>query len=203
MRDRPLGEGASSFPSFFILLFLPVLISGIAFFPLESAAQKSDAELSRYDRLAEEATRLNKRGQYDQVASLLEPFKKDKKNDSALFFNELGIAYRNLGKLPEAVQAYQEAGVRDPQNPVILNNLGYVYYLKKEYSQAIASYEKAVRLAPRFKEVHSNLALVFYQMKKYEDALQEVENVLRLDPNHEAARKLKEEIQQKLKAPKR
>ncbi len=203
MTNKPVGEGVCSFPSFFILLFLTVLISGIAFFPLKSAAQKSDAELSRYDRLAEEATLLNKRGQYSQVASLLEPFKKDKKNDSALFFNELGIAYRNLGKLTEAVQAYQEAGVRDPQNPVILNNLGYVYYLKKEYSQAIVNYEKAVQLAPRFKEVHSNLALVFYDMKKYEDALQEIENALRLDPKYEAARKFKEEIQKKLKASKK
>jgi tetratricopeptide (TPR) repeat protein len=197
-----------SFPSFFHSILPFILVLGICLSPLESAAQKSGKdELSRFDRLAEEATLLNKRGQYGQVASLLEPYKRDKKNDSALFFNELGIAYRNLGKLPEAVQAYQEAEVRARQNPdilpPILNNLGYVYYLRKEYSQAIAAYEKAVELAPRFKEAHSNLALVFYQMKKYEDALQEIDYVLRLDPNHEAAKKFKEEIQRKLKAQKR
>ncbi len=192
-----------SFPSFFLSILSFVLVLGICLSPLESVAQKIEKdELSRFDRLAEEATLLNKRGQADQVISLLEPHKGDKKNDSALFFNELGIAYRNKGKLSEAIQAYREAHARDRQNPVILNNLGYVYYLEKEYPRAIEQYEKAVNLAPRFKEVHSNLSLVYYQLQKYEEALQEIEVVLKLDPNHEQAKKFRETIRKKLQGKK-
>ena len=200
MRGKPTGEGQRSFPFFFLsaLFFFSVL--GILPSPREAAAQKSGKdELSRFDRLAEEATILNKHGQADQVIALLEPHKRDPKNDSALFFNELGIAYRNKGKFSEAIQAYREAHARDPENPVILVNLGFVYYLKKEYPQAAEQYEKAINLAPRFKEAHANLALAYSQIKELDEALKEIEFALKLDPNYEQAQKIREEIRKKLR----
>ena len=179
------------------------MVLGICLSPLESTAQKSGKdELSLFDRLAEEATLLNKRGQADQVIALLEPHKRDKKNDSALFFNELGIAYRNKGKFSEAIQAYREAHARDLENPVILVNLGYVYYSKKEYLPAVEQYEKAIILAPRFKEAHANLALAYSQMKNYDEALKEIEFALKLDPSYEQAKKIREEIRKKLQGKK-
>jgi tetratricopeptide (TPR) repeat protein len=198
MREINPGEGHKFFPSFFIVSLLLTLALGFGFFPLKATAQKTERDgLSRFDRLAEEATLLNKRKQYDHVISLLEPHQKDKKNDSALFFNELGIAYRNKEKFAEAIQAYREALTRDPENPVITNNLGHVHHLKKEYPQAIEQYEKAIQVAPRFKEVHANLALTLYELKKYKEALVEIEIVLKLDPNHGRAKKLREDILRK------
>ena len=204
------GEGRKSFPFFFLfsVVAFGILIFGL--FPLESSGQKSKAaqqdgeslnkeRLSRFDRLAEEATLLNKRGKFDEVISLLEPYKGDPKNESALFFNELGIAYRNKNRLDESLQAYRQAHTRDPQNPVILNNLGYVHYLKKEYPQAIEQMEKAIHLAPRFKEAHSNLALAYYQLQRYDKALKEIDAVLALDPSHEAARKFRDTIRKKMR----
>jgi tetratricopeptide (TPR) repeat protein len=186
MREKYPGEGHKSFPSFFVLCFLGSLFFGWSLFPLAAGAQKTEKDgLSRFDRLAEEATRLNKRKQYDQVISLLEPHTKDKKNDSALFFNELGIAYRNKEKFVEAIQAYREGLIRDPENPVMMNNLGQVHHLKKEYPLAVEQYEKAIQVAPRFKEVHANLALTLYQVERYREALAEIETVLKLDPNHD------------------
>ena len=203
MREIYPGERHQSFPSFFIISLLLALALGFALFPLKAAAQNTDRDrLSRFDRLAEEATLLNKRKQYDQVISLLEPHTKDKKNDSALFFNELGIAYRNKEKFAEAIQAYREALIRDPQNPVIMNNLGHVLHLKKEYLQAIEQYEKAIQVAPRFKEVHANLTLTLFQLEKYKEALVEIEIVLKLDPSHGQAKKLREDILKKIKSQK-
>jgi tetratricopeptide (TPR) repeat protein len=203
MRGLPTGEGQRPFPSFFHSILPFILVLGICLSPLESTAQKSEKdELSHFDRLAEEATLLNKHGQADQVIALLEPHKRDKKNDSALFFNELGIAYRNKGKLSEAIQAYREAHARDPENPVILVNLGYVYFSKKEYLQAVEQYEKAINLAPRFKEAHANLALAYSQMKNYDEALKEIEFALKLDPSYEQAKKIREEIRKKVQGKK-
>src|SRR4030042_6392963 len=98
------GEGQKSFPSFFLIPSLFLLASAIAFgpIPFQVLAQGADKEkLSRFDRLAEEATLLNKRGQADKVVNLLEPLKDNPKNESALFFNDLGAAYRQKGGLPE------------------------------------------------------------------------------------------------------
>jgi Flp pilus assembly protein TadD len=199
MKAIPLGEGRKSFPFFFLSLLLLFVVLNVGLIPGESPAQKSEKEgLSLFDRLAEEATLLNKRGQYERVISLLEPHRKDPKNDSALFYNELGMAYSQGGNLKEAIQAFREAQARDPENPVIINNLGYFYYLNKEYPRAVEQYEKAILLAPRFKEAHSNLSLAFFYMQKYEKALQEIELALKLDPNYEAAKKFRETILKKL-----
>ncbi len=176
---------------------------GFVLFPLAAGAQKTEKDgLSRFDRLAQEATLLNKRKQYDRVISLLEAHRKDKKNDSALFFNELGIAYRNKEKFAEAIQAYREALARDPENPVVMNNLGHVYHLRKEYPQAREQYEKAIQVAPRFREVHANLALTLYQMEKYKEALEEIEIALKLDPHHGPTKKFREDILKKISSQK-
>jgi tetratricopeptide (TPR) repeat protein len=197
------GEGQKSFPYFFsLVLFLQVL--GFCLFPIISSAQKSDrAELSLFDRLAEEATLLNKRGKFDEVVSLLEPHKGNSKNDSALFFNELGISYRNKNKLDESIQAYRKALSLDPENPVVMKNLADVLFLKKEYAQAVEMCQKALKSNPRFHQVRSTLGLAYYRLERYPEALEEFETVLKLNPQDEQARNFREAIRKKLQSQKK
>ena len=200
MKAKPSGEGRKSFP-FFISIWILFFLLALCF--QSGGVRRAEAEkLTRYDELAAEATLLNKRGQFDRVLSLLKPYQNDPQNGSSLFFNELGIAYRHLGKLPQAAQAYQQALDRDPQNPAILNNLGYVFYLQKDFPRAVEQYQKALETNPRFKEAHANLALAFYQQQRYEEALAEIETVLKLDPRYEAAQKFREKILSQLKGKK-
>ena len=186
MNEKSPGEGPYSFPYFFTHSLILVLVLSLCLLPPPATAQKAEGDrLSPFDRLAEEATLLNQRGQFEKVITLLEPHKADKKNDSALFFNELGVAYRRAGRLSEAIQAYQSALSRDPENPVITKNLGDTLYLKKEYPQAVEQYQKILRSNPRFQQAHSSLGLAYYQMQKYREALDEFEIVLKLDPKDE------------------
>lgn len=193
------GEGKYSFPLCIINWTLFFFIIAHAYsLPLSLAQKVEKNKLTTFDQLAEKATLLNKRGQHEEVISLLEPHKNNKQNDSALFFNELGIAYRHKNKLSEAIEAYNSARSRDPQNPVILNNLGYTYYLKKEYEQAMEFFHKALQLAPFFKEAHANLSLAYYQLQQYQQALEEIDQVLKLDPNHDQAKKFRQTILKKI-----
>jgi len=164
-----------------------------------AAQQTGKGELSAFDRLAEEATLLNKRGQADKVIALLEPHKKDKKNDSALFFNELGVAYRQKDNFREAIVAYQEALKRDPENPVIKKNLGDAFFFNKELPKAITQYQNALESNPRFYQAHFSLGMAFYQQGKHREALEEFEAVLKLNPQNEQAKKLRDDIRSKLK----
>lgn len=199
MKEISLGEGRRSFPYFFILLLLSLLVLDIGLSPEGSRAQKSGKDgLSLFDRLAEEATLLNKRGQTDRVISLLEPHKGDKKNDSALFFNELGYAYRQKGRMEEAIQSYQKSLSLDPQNPVIMENLAVVFYLNKEYSQAVELCQKVVKSNPRFHQAHSTLGLAYYRLGKYREAMEEFEIVLNLDPQDEQAKNFHEAARKKI-----
>jgi len=196
MHRKRLGEGQKFFPYFYLSLF-SFLFFGFLFSAVANAQGSGREKFSLFDRLAEEATLLNKRGQPDQVISLLEPSRNDKKNDSALFFNELGVAYRQKGRLSDAVGAYQAALARDPENPVIMKNLGDAHLLNKEYPLALEQYEKALQSNPRFHQAHTSLGIAYYQMEKYSQALEEFEIVLNLDPQNEQARKYKEAILKK------
>jgi tetratricopeptide (TPR) repeat protein len=199
------GEEQKFFPSFFLIFlsFLLALTHGFFFFTPEAAAQRTERErLSRFDRLAQEATLLNQRGQPEKVITLLEPYQEDQKNDSALFFNELGIAYRRQGKIPQAIQAYQSALARDTENPVVLKNLGDAFYLNQEYSRAIERYQKILQANPRFQQAHSSLGLAYYQLQKFREALEEFEIVLKLNPQDEQAKKFREAILKKIKGQK-
>jgi len=203
MNEKHPGEGRYSFPYFFAPSLIFVLVLSLSLLPPPATAQKGERDgLSQLDRLAEEATLLNQRGQFEKVITLLEPHKADKKNDSALFFNELGVAYRRAGRLSEAIQAYQSALSLDPENPVVMKNLGDVFYLKKEYSRAVEMYQKALRPNPRFQEAHYSLGLAYYQLRKYQEALGEFEIVLKLDPKDEQARKFREAVLKKMKSQK-
>ena len=189
-----LGEGQKFFPYFYLF---SILLFGFLWPGFGQAQGAGGEKLSSFDRLAEEATLLNKRGQADQVISLLEPSRNDKKNDSALFFNELGVAYRQKGRLADAVWAYRAALARDPENPVIMKNLGDAHLLKKEFPPAVEQYEKALQSNPRFHQAHASLGIAYYQMEKYPQALEEFEIVLKLDPQNEQAKKYKEAILKK------
>jgi tetratricopeptide (TPR) repeat protein len=202
MNEKRPGEGRESFPYFFSPSLIIFLALSLCLLPLPASAQKAEKnKLSQFDRWAEEATVLNQHGQSEEVITLLEPHQADPKNDSALFFNELGVAYRRAGKLSEAIQAYQSALSRDPGNPVIMKNLGDTFYRKKEYPQAMEQYQKILQSNPRFQQAHSALGLVYYQMQKYPEAMEEFEIVLKLDPKDEQAQKFREAIRKKLKSP--
>ena len=192
------GEGRRSFPYFFPL-FLSLQVFAFLLFSVESNAQKPDrADLSLFDRLAEEATLLNNRGKFDEVISLLEPHKGNPENDSALFFNELGVSYRNKNRLDESIQAYRRAFSLDPENPVVMKNLADAFFLKKEYSQAVEMCQKALESNPRFHQVRSTLGLAYYRLGKFPEALEEFEAVLKLNPQDEQARNFREAIRKKL-----
>lgn len=200
MRGTLIGEGPWSFPYFFLFAFLISFSLGFPWSPpFVGAQQTGKGELSIFDRMAEEATLLNKRGQADQVITLLEPHKKDKKNDSALFFNELGVAYRQKDNFREAIASYQEALRRDPENPVIKKNLGDAYFFNKDLPQAIDQYQKALESNPRFYQAHFSLGMAFYRQEKYREALEEFEVVIKLDPQNEQAKKLRDTLRSKLK----
>jgi len=195
------GEGQKSFPSLFLILSLFLLASAIAFgqIPFQGLAQGAEKEkLSRFDRLAEEATLLNKRGQADKVVSLLEPLKDNPKNDSALFFNELGVAYRQQGRLSESIQAYQSALSRSSENPVIMKNLGDAFVRNREYPRAIEQYRKILQTNPRFHQAHFGLGVAYYQAQKYAEALEQFELVLRLNPKDEPAQKFRDATLKKI-----
>jgi Flp pilus assembly protein TadD len=85
----------------------------------------------------------------------------------------IGMLYDDLGRIDEAIRAYQAALRVRPVEASVLNNLGVAYYLKKDYPQAIETLEKALRSArpEDRKRVYNNLGRSFARSGDYARAV--------------------------------
>ncbi|MBN1787853.1 MAG: tetratricopeptide repeat protein [Sedimentisphaerales bacterium] len=70
----------------------------------------------------------------------------DRKNSN--IWNSLGNSYKNLGTLPDAIDAYNIAIETNPVNRAALFNLGMIFMLKKDYAHAMPYFEKVAALGP-------------------------------------------------------
>ncbi|MBI2340744.1 MAG: tetratricopeptide repeat protein [Deltaproteobacteria bacterium] len=96
----------------------------------------------------------------------------------------LGIAYRDQGRVDEAIAEYQTALRLHPEYPaMIYDNLGVAYKMKGAVSEAMRAYQTALRLNPNDAGVHSNLGVAYQDEGRMEEAIAEYRTALRLKPD--------------------
>jgi len=72
----------------------------------------------------------------------------------------LGLIYRQQGKLPEAVAAMEKAVLAGPKQPVFHNQLGVTYRHAGQFTKAKDAYERAIALDPNYAAPHLNLGIL-------------------------------------------
>jgi tetratricopeptide (TPR) repeat protein len=72
----------------------------------------------------------------------------------------LGLIYRQAGKLPEAVAALERAVQASPRQPVYFNQLGITYREAGQFAKARQAYEEAIALAPDYAASYLNLGIL-------------------------------------------
>lgn len=97
-------------------------------------------------------------------------------------WNNLAVLYGQLvNVVTEAgdwtVSAYQEAVLRDPNNPILQLNLGGTYYSLGNYDESTRIFTETVNIKPDFANAYYNLAWSLFQEKKYEKAIAAMEQV--------------------------
>jgi len=72
----------------------------------------------------------------------------------------LGVIYRQQGKLPEAVAALEQAVKVSPQQPVFFNQLGITYRMQGQFAKAREAYDSAIALDPAYAAPVLNLGIL-------------------------------------------
>ena len=72
----------------------------------------------------------------------------------------LGVIYRQQGKLPEAVAALEQAVKASPQQPVFFNQLGIAYRMQGQFAKAREAYDSAIALDPAYAAPLLNLGIL-------------------------------------------
>jgi Flp pilus assembly protein TadD len=72
----------------------------------------------------------------------------------------LGVIWRDAGKLPEATQALEKAVALSPRQPVFWNQLGITLRHAGQFAKARQAYERAIELDPNYAAAVLNLAIL-------------------------------------------
>ncbi|MHA2036739.1 MAG: tetratricopeptide repeat protein [Promethearchaeota archaeon] len=104
------------------------------------------------------------------------------KNMIALF--HLGIAYREVGNLDLAKQAYKRFLDIDPLSSVVWSSLSDIYHQEGDYDKAITAIKNALDIEPDIALLWSNLGLNFKKLGKHDDAIEAYLQSLEIDSNN-------------------
>jgi tetratricopeptide (TPR) repeat protein len=73
---------------------------------------------------------------------------------------DLGVAYEQVGDLPQAAASLEQAVAVSADHPIALNELALIYRKQGRFADARASYERALALYPDFHVANKNLAIL-------------------------------------------
>lgn len=86
-------------------------------------------------------------------------------------FIMLGDAYMSIQEPDEAVEAYRQAVLQDPMDPMLASKLGRAYVKTHQYKKAISYYKDAI-MVPENYQLKLDLAELYLKLKQYTNAEQ-------------------------------
>jgi len=105
------------------------------------------------------------------------------KPTTAFFHCHLGIAYRALDRLEDAIACYEKALRLQPDYGEAHNNLGAAFRGQGRLRESKECYEQALRCQPDFPPAHSNLGVAYQAEGRLDEAADCFRQALRLQPH--------------------
>jgi len=104
-----------------------------------------------------------------------------------LVWNNLGVAYREIGEPDEAISCFRRAVAFAPDLAEAWNNLGVAQDEFHLIENAATSYQKAIELAPDYVSAHFNLGVSLQKLGRFSEAEAHYNKVLEIRPEDEGA----------------
>jgi Flp pilus assembly protein TadD len=99
-------------------------------------------------------------------------------------YDSAGASMQELGKIPEAMELFQQALRMNPDSAVAHNDLGLVLARLGRSEDAIKQYQEALQLSPDSAVAHNDLGLVLARLGRSEDAVKQFQEASRLKPDY-------------------
>lgn len=104
-----------------------------------------------------------------------------------LAWNNMGVAFREIGELEEAISCFRRAVAFAPDMAEAWNNLGVAQDAFHLFENATRSYQKAIEIEPEYASAHFNLGVSLQKLGQFDAAAGHYNNVLAIRPDDEAA----------------
>jgi tetratricopeptide (TPR) repeat protein len=101
--------------------------------------------------------------------------------------NALGVAYVQLGRVPEALDQFKTVLTLSPDHAQAAYNIGVIAMGENRLADAVGRFQQAIAARPDYAEAHNNLGVAFEATGRDEDAAREFRAALAARPSHAAA----------------
>jgi predicted TPR repeat methyltransferase len=118
----------------------------------------------------------------------------DQQPNSGIVWNNLGVAYREIGKPDDAIASFRAAVRFAPQMAEAWNNLGVAQDELNLTENALNSYRKAIRIQPDYTSPHLNLGISLQKSDQFKEAEEHYNKVLKIQPDNEVAKFMRQSI---------
>ena len=102
-------------------------------------------------------------------------------------YNDIGNAYVKLGRNIEAVDAYKQAIIFNPNYAIMHYNLGLSYSNLGRNTEAIEAYKLAIRVKPDYTQAYYNLGVAYAGLGRSTEAIDAFKQVIRIKPDYARA----------------
>ena len=103
-------------------------------------------------------------------------------------WNNLGVAYREIGDPDEAISSFRRAVAFAPYMAEAWNNLGVAQDELNMIENASKSYRKAIEIRSDYTSAHLNLGISLQKLRRFKEAKKHYKKVLETNPDDETAR---------------
>ena len=138
----------------------------------------------------------DERKEYKEVIQMLETYLQTQP-DNTHAYNNLGVAYWETGKTKKAIQAFAQAILVNPKNPIPYLNQGDICKKRGALDQAISYYTAAIQQQGET-SYYLCRAYAFMEQQSLELALKDFEMAERLGPENQRTQMMMEQIKKQL-----
>ena len=82
-----------------------------------------------------------------------------------------GVSCSSIGKMDDALLAFQKAVDLDPTNAGFVSDLGFTFFLQGRHEAALACYDRAIKISPEMGLAYYNKAMAYHAMGEEGKAL--------------------------------
>ncbi|HET9843681.1 MAG TPA: tetratricopeptide repeat protein, partial [Gammaproteobacteria bacterium] len=101
----------------------------------------------------------------------------------ALYYFNLGIAFKRLNQLEDSIKSYLQCLKMDPKMIRALSNLANVYRANQQYDNALECYQRTLDLDPTNAIAFYNLGILYQSKEAFEDAIKAYTKAIKYNPN--------------------
>ncbi len=128
---------------------------------------------------------LVEKGDYDKAIKLAGQLlgRTESHEEKASILAARAIAYKQTGRINEAIADFSEAIRFDPKEAFVYHNRGYSFIMKREWDHAIADFTEAIRLSPKDAIIYFNRGRTYLEKGQFDKAIADFSEAIRFNPS--------------------